>query len=384
MTSIVSLQECKLYNNRILKDKIVSGLEQTGFDFSGLKGARVCLKPNLLMPFPPERAVTTHPEFFRAVAEIMYDYTKDLVLIESPNFFPLEPTMRKAGLSPIVKELNIEVADIQVTRTLHSPQARHYKSLEISRAYFDVDYIINLPKLKTHAFTHYTGAVKNLFGTMPGLRKSRMHMRAPSQMEFSNFLLDLYSGLLAGFEKPKKMLHIMDAVVGMEGEGPGPSGKPRAIGAILVGNDAVALDFVAVNLVGLDVKKVFIIQEGIKRAIGVRSPADIIVVGESLEKMRLTDFVPARNTIMGGVFWPVTSPTVKNLFIEKPTIDPNLCKGCGHCSTVCPAQAILIDEDHKRPRFKYRACIRCFCCMETCPESAITLKKGALQWLMRI
>jgi uncharacterized protein (DUF362 family)/Pyruvate/2-oxoacid:ferredoxin oxidoreductase delta subunit len=380
--ALISLQKCPEYDNKILKDKILAGLRQIEFDPANFKNKRVCLKPNLLMPMNPDRAVTTHPEIFRAVAQIVHDYTNNIVLIESPNFFPLKSTIKKAGLAEIVDDFGIEVADINVTRTLKFDLAHRYKHIDISQAFFDVDYIINMPKLKSHGFTHYTGAVKNLFGAMPGLSKSRMHMRAPTQMEFSEFLLDLYGGLLNGFEKPKKFIHIMDAVVGMEGEGPGPSGKPKKIGAVIVGDDAVALDYVAVNLVGLELKKVFTITEGFKRGYGAKSPDDVQVTGESLEDMRITDFKAPRTTMSGGVIWPVTSPTIKNLFVEKPVPRADACTLCYNCMKVCPAGAISKADEDKIPRYNYRKCIRCFCCMETCPEAAIDLKRGILQWLM--
>jgi uncharacterized protein (DUF362 family)/Pyruvate/2-oxoacid:ferredoxin oxidoreductase delta subunit len=380
--AVISLQKCTQYDNKLLKDKIIAGLKQIDLDLTDLKDKRVCLKPNLLMPSSPERAVTTHPELFRAVAEIIHDYTRSIIIIESPNFFPLKSTIKKTGLAPIVSDLEIEVADINVTKALQFPLAHRYKSIDISKAFFDVDYIINMPKLKTHGFTHYTGAVKNLFGTMPGLSKAQMHMKAPSQMEFSEFLLDLYGGLLNGFEKPKKFIHIMDAVVGMEGEGPGPSGKPKKIGAVIVGDDAVALDYVAVNLVGLDLKKVFTITEGFKRGYGVKSPDDIQIKGETLKDMRITDFKASRSSVMGGVIWPLTSPTIKNLFIEKPVPRTDVCTLCYNCMKICPAGAITKADEAKVPTYNYRKCIRCFCCMETCPEAAIYLKKGILQRLM--
>ena len=95
--ALISLQKCTEYNNKILKDKIITGLRQINFDLIGLKDKRVCLKPNLLMPLNPERAVTTHPELFRAVAEIVHDYTHNIVLIELPNFFPLKSTIKKTS-----------------------------------------------------------------------------------------------------------------------------------------------------------------------------------------------------------------------------------------------------------------------------------------------
>ena len=381
--ALISLQKCNQYDNKLLKDKIIAGLKQIDFDLTGLKDKRVCLKPNLLMPSSPERAVTTHPELFRAVAEIVHDYTHNIILIESPNFFPLKSTIKKAGLAATVNDLEIEVADITVTKALQFPLAHRYKSIDISKAFFDVDYIINMPKLKTHGFTHYTGAVKNLFGTMPGLSKAQMHMKAPSQMEFCEFLLDLYGGLLNGFEKPKKFIHIMDAVVGMEGEGPGPSGKPKKIGAVIVGDDAVALDYVAVNLVGLNLKKVFTITEGFKRGYGVKSPDDIQIKGETLKDMRIIDFKASRSSVMGGIIWPLTSPTIKNIFIEKPVPRADVCTLCYNCMKVCPAGAITKADKAKVPMYNYRKCIRCFCCMETCPEAAIYLKKSILQRMMR-
>lgn len=380
--ALISLQKCLEYDSTIVKEKILAGLKQIGFNPEDFRNKRVCLKPNLLMPVNPDRAVTTHPEIFRAVAGIVHDYTHNIVLIESPNFFPLKSTLKKAGLAGIVDDLGIELADINVTRTLKYDQAERYKHIDISQAFFDVDYIINMPKLKSHGFTHYTGAVKNLFGAMPGLSKSRMHMSAPSQMEFSQFLLDLYGGLLNGFEKPKKFLHIMDAVIGMEGEGPGPSGTPKKIGAVIIGEDAVALDYVAVNLVGLELKKIFVITEGFKRGYGAKSPDDIQVTGESLRDMRITDFKPSRKTVSGGVIWPLTSPMIKNLFVEKPVPRADACTLCYNCKKVCPAAAITDANNAKIPRYDYRKCIRCFCCMETCPEAAIDLKKGILQWVM--
>jgi uncharacterized protein (DUF362 family) len=93
--------------------------------------------------------------------------------------------------------------------------------------------------------------VKNLFGLIYGLNKNQWHLKARSKEEFSEFLLDYYSALLRGFEKPKVFVHLMDAVMGMEGEGPGVAGTPRKIGAILAGEDAVSVDAVATRVVGL-------------------------------------------------------------------------------------------------------------------------------------
>ncbi|HOO71621.1 MAG TPA: DUF362 domain-containing protein [Spirochaetota bacterium] len=385
MKTTVSLVKCEDYDRDRLLEAVRQSIRLSGFDLASLKGKRVALKPNLLMPFSPDRAVITHPAFFRAVAETVKHHTDNVVVIESPNFFPLQSTMKKTGYLDIAEDLGLEIAEVTRTAALHYDRADKYKSVEISEAFFDVDVIVNIPKLKTHGFTHYTGAVKNLFGSMPGLSKSRMHMKAPAHPQFAGFLLDLYGALNFGFEKKKAFLHVMDAVVGMEGEGPGPSGRPKPVGAVLAGTDAVALDYVAANLVCLDVKKILTVTGGFSRAYGVTSPEEITVAGEPLESMKVTDFKPSKNTAFSGVVWPLTSKTIKNLFTEKPVPHPESCVLCYYCKKVCPAGAIdTAAEGKKVPRYDYKKCIRCFCCMETCPESAITAKKGTLQWMMNL
>ena len=381
----VSLVQCPHYDPLLLKQKIKENLDLLGFDCTSLAGKRVALKPNLLIPFDPERAVITHPLFFQAVAEIVQEHTRDIVIIESPNFFNLRSTMKKTGYLDIAEKLGLEIADNMKTRELHYDKAKNYKTIEISEAFFDVDVIVNMPKLKTHGFTHYTGAVKNLFGTIPGLRKSQMHMKAPVHADFADFLLDLYGALLYGFDRKKDFVHIMDAVVGLEGEGPGPSGKPRKVGAVLAATDALALDHTAARLVNLDISKILTITRGFPRGYGISGPEEIAIAGEQLDAMRVQDFVPSKNTVFGGIVWPLTSKTVKNLFTEKPVPREDACVLCYQCKKVCPAGAIDFARKGKKiPRYDYGKCIRCFCCMETCPESAIISQKGKLQWLIRL
>ncbi len=380
----VSLLKCNDYENTALKESVIKGLEHIHFDFNILKNAYVALKPNLLMPAKPESTVITHPEFFRAVAEIVKEYTDKIYLIESPNGVALlQKVMKKAEYQPIIKELSINVPDATIPLKIQCDKVEKYKHIEISKAYFDMDVIINLPKLKTHGLTHYSGAVKNLFGTIPGMRKSRMHLKAPTVQEFSEFLLDLYGCLLFGFEKPIPFLHIMDAVMGMEGEGPGATGKPRKIGAILASEDAVALDYAAINLVGLDLKRVLTVTKGFERKYGAKSPGDVEILGEHLEEMKITNFSPSKIRMFGGVFWPMTTHTFKNLLTEKPVPSEKTCTLCLDCMKICPAQAIKQNKDKKKiPLYDYNTCIRCFCCMEICPEGAIKAQKGKLQWIM--
>ena len=261
----VALIKCTDYDEEVLLQAIKDGLSKVGFDLAQFKNVRVGLKPNLLMAANPEKAVATHPSFFKAVAKIVIENGGTPVLTECHGFGSFKSVLNSTGYADVVKELGMEVGNMEEIAPLHYPQAKLMKRIDISKAFFDVDMIINLPKFKTHGFTYMSGAVKNLFGTIPGLRKARMHLRFPEPNEFSEWLLDLNGALLNGFDKPKKIIHIMDAIIGQEGEGPGPSGTPKKMDAIIIGSDPVAVDYVAASIAGLDYKKIPIDLSGLQK-----------------------------------------------------------------------------------------------------------------------
>ena len=381
----VSLLRCNAYDNNLLRTTIRQGLVDCGFDLSGLSGARVIVKPNLMMPAKAEKAVATHPEFFRAAVQVVKEHGGKPVLAECPGFMSLESVARRVGHLDVAGEESVEVADMSDTVFLHNEAARTFKRVEVAKVFADADILINLPKFKTHGLTYISGAVKNFFGTVPGLKKSQMHMRVPEKEAFSEWLLDLYGAFLYGFDPPKKIVHVMDAVVGQEGEGPGPAGTPRKIGVIITGQDAVAVDFTAVAVTGLDQGKVVTIRSGASRGLGAASWEDIELVGERLEDVRVSDFVPTRASFGSHVLrGPVVGKTARNWFVERPVPVEDACSLCYQCLRICPAGAITGSSGRRRvPAFDYRKCIRCFCCSEVCPEGAIRIRRGRLQWLLR-
>ncbi len=382
----VALLKCDEYSNELLKDALFKGLADIETDTGVFKGARVGVKPNLLMGAPIDRAVVTHPKFFRAAVQVVKHFGGTPVLMENPAVAPLEKIAKKAGYTPIIEEEGVEIADVKPTATLKYPDASTYKRIEISKAFFDVDVIVNLPKFKTHGVTYITGAVKNLFGSIPGLDKSRMHMKAPTSESFSEFLLDLYGAFLFGFDPPKPIIHMMDAVIGQEGEGPGPAGTPRKIGAVIVGENGLAVDCAAVRTAGLDIRKAPTIVSGFARPYGLKSEDDIEIRGERPESFDIQGYRETRHSIFSNVMrGPITSGIAKKFFTEKPVPDPKKCTLCYQCMTICPAGAVSAAAGRKKtPRYDYDKCIRCFCCMEICPDAAISMKKGKFQWVMRV
>jgi uncharacterized protein (DUF362 family)/Pyruvate/2-oxoacid:ferredoxin oxidoreductase delta subunit len=380
----VALLKCEDYDSMLIREKMVEALNLIGLGPGIFEGKRVVIKPNLLSATAPEKSVVTHPEFFRAALRMVRDHGGTPILCESPGFQPLGKVMKKAGYDRITEEQGCEVADPRATGVLFYDGPCRFKRFEISSAVFGADIILNLPKFKTHSLTYITGAVKNLFGLIYGLNKNQWHLKARSKEEFSEFLLDYYSALLRGFEKPKVFVHLMDAVMGMEGEGPGVAGTPRKIGAILAGEDAVSVDAVATRVVGLRLKEALTVTLGEKRGLGTGALERIDLRGAGLDEFQVRDYVPSRASGRSHVSrWPLNTRVFKDLLVEKPVPSKERCTLCYQCKVICPGKAIGESKGESGiPFYDYDKCIRCYCCMEICPEAAIGLKRGKLQWLV--
>ncbi len=381
----VALLQCESYSLVELKKTISDGLALLAFPMHEIRGRTIALKPNLLSAVSPDTAVITHPVFFQAAAEIMLDHGARPILIESPAVSSLAAVMKASGYSQVVERLGIPVADTSIVAKITNPEAKRFKTFEIAQAFFDCEMIINLPKFKTHGLTYTTGAVKNFFGTVPGMRKSEMHLRFPDNIAFAESILDLYGAFLKGFDPPRKILHIMDAITCLEGDGPGTSGKPKKVNAVLAGTDGLAVDCIATKVSGLSEELSTLLTLGYLRGYGVTSEHDIRVLGKSIHAMQVKGFVPSAGQGMTGIIrLPFVKRILTDFFMSRPMIDDSKCTACCQCVKICPVQAMAKASNvGQPPRFDYSRCIRCFCCMEACTDEAIFLKKGMLQWLIR-
>jgi ferredoxin len=244
------------------------------------------------------------------------------------------------------------------------------KRLDVIKPAVEADVIINLPKLKTHIYTVFTGAVKNTFGVIPGLKKPGYHGKLKTIDRFSEMLLDVYA-----FTKPG--LSIMDAVVSMEGDGPGRTGKPRYRGVVLASTDGVALDAVACSVVGIPPEIVPTFTVARKRGLWSGDLGSIEVLGEPVEKVAAADFKrPSTSPDPAGYVprrW--LHGFVHSVFTSSLTARPvprrGDCTACKTCLKSCPEKAIKIVE--KLAVVDDERCIRCYCCHEMCPEGAIDL-----------
>jgi len=336
------------------------------------EGQRVLLKPNLLRASVPSEAIITHPTVVRAVVELVQEAGAQAVIADSPGPPYSEARMRgfyvKAGLMAVAEETGAELVCSWQPVQLSNPSGKLMKMIDAMDLVTQVDAVINLPKLKTHGLTRFTGATKNLFGLVPGLVKMGYHAKLQTAEQFSEMLIDLLQ-----FHSP--VLTVMDAVVGMEGDGPS-AGNPRGIGCILAGADGIALDVVATSMVGIEPASVPPLQVAIGRGLTTGEVKDIEVLGVPLEEAQVLDFQPH-----GAVTsdYRMVPAFLRDLGARQLVATPRVgsdCAGCGMCVKTCPMGAITMRG--QRAKIDLRKCIRCYCCHEMCPHRAIILKRPFL------
>lgn len=363
MRSRVALITCDKYEPEYLHTALENGLNLVGGGELFQPGETILLKPNLLAADPPERAVTTHPEVFRAVAKALQGYGVKLVFGDSPGIGSLPRVARKAGLLDVARELNIEMADFAQARLIHSPEAAQNRSFMVAAGIFDCDGIVSIPKLKTHGLMRMTGAVKNQFGCIPGILKGEYHLKLPDPIDFARMLVDLNLAL-----KPR--LYVLDGIVAMEGNGP-RGGLPRQVGLLAVSSDPVALDATVCRLLGMEPESIPTIVAGNERGLGKSRSEDIEILGNLTWPGKKLDFKtahpPGSFTAQAGRF--------RQSIVPRPVIDKTRCQYCGICASCCPVKPSALDWQgpDELPVYDYNRCLRCFCCQEMCPEGAISL-----------
>jgi uncharacterized protein (DUF362 family)/Pyruvate/2-oxoacid:ferredoxin oxidoreductase delta subunit len=341
-------------------------------------GQRVCLKVNLLRPSAPERAVTTHPAVVRGVAEAVRAAGATPFLADSPGGgIPytrgaLERCYRGAGYGALAAEGLVELNYDTGSREVRYPEGKILRRFNVIAPVLDADVVINLPKLKTHAYTYFTGAVKNLFGVLPGYDKPALHARLKTVEPFADMLLDV-----ALFVNPA--LTVMDAVVGMEGNGPG-LGDPRLVGLIFASPSHLAVDVAAGEVVGLSPQIDPVLRAAAARDLQPHNLGQLNVVGENLAAVRVPDWrwpptvVAAAGFAGFGAAQRLLAAAFRTSMSVQPRVVPVSCTGCAACRDACPAGAIeMINE---KARVEEKMCIRCYCCHEACPEDAIVLRRS--------
>ena len=369
--SLVSVKYVPSYDDELLYRAIVGHFEMLGADHDITPDLRVLIKPNLLAARKPDTAVTTHHCMAAAVIKYLRErHVRSIVVADSSSGPHLQASIKAVYASAgyvrdeIAPYLNYDMA----YRCVECRGSRPARAFNIITPVMDADYIINLPKLKTHAMITMSAGVKNLFGVIPGLQKPDMHRRFPEPADFCAMLCQL-----AQTVKPE--LTILDAVDSMEGNGPG-GGTVKHTGLTLASKDAFSLDAAAAAFMGLEAKAVPHLVQAQKMGFFTAAPEfcgddfypcpEPFVMPDTVKSTNLVDVLPAP-------FRKAAAAVLDRLLRSYPHVDESKCAGCGKCAESCPQKIISLSAGTaKMPR---RNCISCFCCQEVCPVHAISARR---------
>ena len=347
-------------------------------------GERIVLKANLLRAAPPESAICTHPAVVEAVARLVKEAGGTPVICDSPGgALHKEAVLRslyeKTGMAAAAAAAGAELSMDSSTRTVSLPEGKVLRQAEIITPVAEADGVIDLCKMKTHVLMSMTGAVKNLFGVIPGLSKVGYHATHPDHATFADVLLDL-----TGYVKPR--LSLMDGILAMEGDGPGSSGTPRQAGLLLASANPLALDTAAGAIMNLPRQDNPVLLAAERRGLTPCRMEDVELIGGTVEELRMADykFPASTKSNLMDFLGPLARPAerlCKKALSQTPRIDGAKCVGCGICAKSCPGQAIAMTAPGKKARISQNACIHCYCCHELCPQKAVELHQS---WLGRL
>jgi len=327
-----------------------------------LGNKKVLIKPNVLRASEAKEGIVTHPAVLRAVVEaVEAGHPAEIIVGDNPGAFGYgdnETCFQQTGLMEASKGYYRNIGNDAVKMDFN-PEFMPLVSL--SRAVVEADILISLPKFKTHGLTVISGAVKNSYGFLPGAQKARLHKEAGTPERFHDMLVDVFQLRIPD-------LFIVDAVVGMEGNGPA-SPDLRDIGLILASDNSVALDAVIAEMMGLDPGRLRFLQKAKAVGLGDFDTDTIDIVGEFVKLPRFK--IPP----LGGE--AALENKEVQIFLDertrlRPLADPDLCTSCETCIEQCPVAALSMKD--ALPVVDPEICITCFCCQEICPEKAIALR----------
>jgi len=374
----VVLKYCPEYTDDV-ELRLREGLEELGGMSEFVKpGQKVLLKVNLILKKRPDDAVTTHPSVVEAVVRLVQEAGGIPIIGDSPGgpytVSALRAIYERSGLREVAERTGAILNEDIGQTTIQHPEGKLAKSFTITNCVLNADVIIPISKLKSHLSMTFTGAVKILFGVIPGLVKAEYHFKMPKNEDFADLLVDIVTWV-------KPALSIMDGIVAMEGNGP-TAGEKRNIGALILSTDPFALDVVATDIIGLKPEKVQTIMAARNRGLTSRLN-EIELTGDSRSLWDIKDFVIPKTVSTNLLdLFPIPN-SVKTFIVNRirpyPIFDHVTCVGCSDCARTCPAKVIVMNNN-QHPVVDLQGCIRCFCCQELCTHQAVKIFRP---WLGR-
>ncbi len=339
-------------------------------DFS--EKTRVAIKPNLVAKHPPEAAITTHPIVVEAVITALKKRgVTEITVIDSAGGVYGEAAMRPiykvSGMEELCKRLGVRCGEDYGSDVRKTDGVR-CREFTVVNPINNADIVINLPKLKTHAMMGFSCAVKNLYGVIPGLKKAELHMRFADRDFFGEMLCDLC-------ELIKPNITIVDAVVGMEGDGP-TGGDARFIGRLIASENVYNADLVSAAMIEVETRDIPYLVSAQKRGVCGEFSRELLFNPDEFNV--ITDFkkpstqksIIFANRLPKGLRFIM--PYVAELISPRPVVNKKGCIGCSKCAEICPKDIITVVN--RKAFIHKKNCIRCYCCHEMCPVKAIDIK----------
>ena len=316
MENKVYWTSCSKYDEQLIENSYQELLINNNLLDFVTPGLKVGIKLNLVSHMHPDKAATTHPLLVKRLCEILISKGAIVTIGDSPGGLftegVLKTVYKETGMTVCLETgaiLNFNVGT-KVVKT----DGKVVKNLDSSNWLDEQDVLINYSKLKSHGMMALSASVKNMFGTVPGILKPEYHYRYPNHEDFANMLIDIN-------EHYKCKLNIIDAVVGMDGNGP-TQGNPKLIGAILASTNPYALDVVAANIIKLPIDNVFTITESIKR--GLTIDFEGIILNKPIDEIIVEDFnniLPGKNMEFTekfkGPFGKIITPLISKILTVK-------------------------------------------------------------------
>lgn len=381
MDNRVSVIGVAAYGEAALKKAVERHFDALGVWEDLRPGMRVALKPNLLKKNRPGHAVTTHPAVVEAVAQTLNAHgIREITLADSPGGpytgAILDPVYTASGMREAAARAGFRLNGDYGFRPLSLETAGACREFNIINPVAEADFIINLPKLKTHSMTTLSAGVKNLFGCVPGLQKPELHFRFPEGDRFARMLLDLSLLVCPG-------VTLLDGVTAMEGDGPS-GGEPRHTGVTFAARNVYALDLAACHFIGLSPETVPTVRLSIDAGLCPDSPGKIEwLCGGNPAPVRDFKHPRTKSLSFGEQIPPFLRGPLewaeRRFLSPRPAVAPSRCTGCRKCEESCAPKAIIIHNG--KAKIDYDKCIRCYCCQEMCPVQAVRIRRtGILQW----
>lgn len=357
---------------------IAEALEMSGLLAALTESSRVLLKPNLMRGTPPEACHTTHPGFVAALTRLLRSRGVEVMVGDSSGLLGFTRQVFEAsGMARAVVEAGGRVLDLDAGpfRRVRSPGGREFL---VPQVLFEVDLVVQVPKLKTHPLMTLSVSVKGLMGLLPGATKPALHVALPSSAELAEGILDLYEALVS--QGVPVGPSVVDAVWVLAGRGGGRPDVVRHPGLVVAGSDLFSVDLACFAIAGFDAREAPLARAAVARGLAPSSLSSVTLLGEDPRAAgppfeRPSPDSPERYRWSQRAYYFLRSRLIG------PRHLPERCRGSGVCATVCPTRCIRIVDG--RPRVA-DGCIRCMACVASCPTSAFEPRAPRfLDWLLR-